>query len=252
MRDRDPQRESPRPELEVRGATPPSALANEESAFRRGYRWLNLTLVQTRDLAAGGRGLGRAGGAGSGDAAALVLAAVGGAGAGGGVGAGVPGAAAGRVAERRGATRRGGQGTSGSALREQFVILVVGVTTAVALLRLFVGPLMPVLKLEAFGVAQVAAYQAINFGVVGRSSVPGWGQALPALLFGVSWGLQEVFGAAASPGAESLVLAFAGGGVLGLAFGGLSYGLRRWPGGYLTASALQFLLVYLVLGFLRV
>jgi hypothetical protein len=76
------------------------------------------------------------------------------------------------------------------------------------------------------------------------------GLALPILLFGVSWGLQEVFLAAASSGTESLVLAFAGGGFLGLTVGALSFGLGRWPGGFLSASALQFLLVYLVLGFL--
>ncbi len=46
------------------------------------------------------------------------------------------------------------------------------------------------------------------------------------------------------------MLSFAGGGALGLVFGAVSFGLRRWPGGYLTATALQFLLVYLVLGFL--
>ena len=46
------------------------------------------------------------------------------------------------------------------------------------------------------------------------------------------------------------MLTFASGSVVGLTFGVLSWALRRWPGGYLAASALQFLLVYLVLGFL--
>ena len=46
------------------------------------------------------------------------------------------------------------------------------------------------------------------------------------------------------------MLSFASGGALGLAFGAVSFGLRRWPGGYLAATALQFLIVYLVLGFL--
>jgi len=112
------------------------------------------------------------------------------------------------------------------------------------------GPFIPLLKLEAFGVADTAAFQAINFGVLGLAVSAGAGQMLPIALFGLSWGLRDLFLAAASPAAESLVLSFAGGGAVGLALGGVSFGLRRWPGGYFAATALQFLIVYLVLGFL--
>jgi hypothetical protein len=135
-------------------------------------------------------------------------------------------------------------------LREQATILIVGVTAAVAILRLLQGPFIPVLKLAAFGLADTAAYQAINLGVAGRSVPAGAGRALPIALFGLSWGLRDLFVAAASPVAESLALSFAGGSALGLLFGAVSFGLRRWPGGYLTATALQFLIVYLALGFL--
>jgi hypothetical protein len=107
-----------------------------------------------------------------------------------------------------------------------------------------------VLKLEAFGLADTAAYQAINFDVAGRSVSAGAAATLPIVLFGLSWGLRDLFLAAASPLAESLVLSFAGGGAVGLVLGAVSFGMRRWPGGFLTASALQFLIVYLVLGFL--
>ena len=62
-------------------------------------------------------------------------------------------------------------------LREQATILIIGVTTAVAILRMLQGPFVPVLKLEAFGLADTAAYQAINFGVAGRSVSAGAGQA---------------------------------------------------------------------------
>src|SRR3954453_10924019 len=134
-------------------------------------------------------------------------------------------------------------------LREQVTILIVGVTVAVAILRLLQGPFVPVLKLEAFGLAEAVAYQAINFGVVGRSVGTGWERALPVALFGVSWGVHDLFLAAASPQAESLVLTFAGSLVVGLAFGAFSWSLRRWPGGHLSATAFQFLAVYLVLGF---
>jgi hypothetical protein len=135
-------------------------------------------------------------------------------------------------------------------LREQATILIVGVATAVAILRMLQSPIVPVLKLEAFGLADAAAYQAINFGVAGRSVSADAGQALPIALFGLSWGLRDLFLTAASPAAESLVLSFAGGAALGLIFGAISFGLRRWPGVYLAATALQFLIVYLVLGFL--
>src|SRR5918992_3716631 len=135
-------------------------------------------------------------------------------------------------------------------LREQATILIIGVTTAVAVLRLLQGPFIPGFKLEAFGLADTAAYQAINFGVAGRAVSAGASQALPIALFGLSWGLRDLFLAAASPLAESLILSFAGGGAVGLAIGAVSYGLRHWPGGYLTATAMQFLIVYLVLGFL--
>jgi hypothetical protein len=135
-------------------------------------------------------------------------------------------------------------------LREQATILIIGVTTAVAILRLLQGPFIPVLKLEAFGLADTAAYQTINFGVAGRSVSGAVLGALPIALFGLSWGLHDLFLAAASPATESLTLSFAGGGAVGLAVGAVSFALRRWPGGYLTATAMQFLIVYLVLGFL--
>src|ERR671921_1518396 len=69
-------------------------------------------------------------------------------------------------------------------LREQATILIIGVTTAVAILRMFQGPFIPVLKLEAFGLADTAAYQAINFGVAARAVAAGASQALPIALFG--------------------------------------------------------------------
>jgi hypothetical protein len=134
-------------------------------------------------------------------------------------------------------------------LRNQVTFLIVGLTVAVAALRLVEGPLIPVLKLEAFGLAETAAYQLINFGLVGRTFSSGVGWALPIALFGLSWGLHDLFLAAVSPVAESLVLSFASGAVLGLAFGAIVAGLRRWPGGFWSAMAFQFLVVYLVFGF---
>jgi hypothetical protein len=135
-------------------------------------------------------------------------------------------------------------------LREHVTVLIVGVAAAVALLRLIQGPLVPVLKLEVFGLADVIAYQAITFGVVGRTLTGGMGRSLPVALFGLSWGLHDLFLAAASPAAERLLLTFASGAAIGLVVGALCWLLRRWSGGYFAAGAMQFLLVYLVLGFL--
>lgn len=251
MLNRDPQREVPRaPARLVQAATSASLDSEGLSAFRRAYRWLNLTLVQHGVwplllvvFAAPAVPVGltplpwywvRLGAPLLAALLALAYLAQ--------RPEGLPSDMALRAADAGSERDR--------RLREQATILVVGVTAAVAILRVLQGPLLPVLKLEAFGLADVAAYQAINFGVAGRASRPGAGQALPIALFGLSWGLHDLFLAAASPAAESLLLTFASGGAIGLAFGAMSWGLRRWPGGYLSASALQFLLVYLVLGFL--
>jgi hypothetical protein len=252
MLNRDMDRESPRPAKASRwsAAMTPSLGGEGLSAFRRAYRWLNLTLVQhgiwpllVIVFGAPAEPIGltplpwywvRLG--------APVLATL---------------LALAYLAQRpQGlpsdmALRNADAGSERDRrFREQATILVVGVTAAVALLRLVQGPFVPVLRLEAFGLADAAAYQAINFGVAGRAVGPGWGHALPVVLFGLSWGLHDLFLAAASPAAEDLILTFASGSAIGLIFGAISWGLRRWPGGYLTATASQFLAVYLVLGFL--
>lgn len=252
MLNRDPEREAPRPprSRRWRAVTEPSLAGEGLSTFRRAYRWLNLGLVQhgvwpllVVVLGAPATPIGltplpwywaRLGAPLLAALLALAYLAQ--------RPQGLPSDMALRNAEAGNERDR--------RLREQATILLVGVAAAVALLRLLQGPVMPLLKLEAYGLADVAAYQAINFGVAGRSLAPGTGQALPVLLFGLSWGLHDLFLAAASPAAEHLILTFASGGVVGLVFGALSWLLRRWPGGYLTASAAQFLLVYLVLGFL--
>src|ERR687894_1057964 len=226
MLNRDPQRESSRsPRRSHWSDAANASLANEGlSTFRRAYRWLNLTLVQH----------------GVWPLVVVVFGAP-----------AVPIAltplpwfwarlaapllatllALAYLAQRpQGLTSdmalRTAEATSerDRRLREQATILIVGVTTAVAILRMLQGPFVPVLKLEAFGLADTAAYQAINFGVAGRSVLAGANQALPIALFGLSWGLRDLFLAAASPFAESLVLSLAGGGALGLIFGAGCFG----------------------------
>jgi hypothetical protein len=252
MLNRDPEREIPRQPSRSRGpGIATSSLTNESlSAFRRAYRWLNLTLVQhgvwpllvvvfsapAVPIALTPLPWYWARLAAPVVATLLALAYL----------AQRPQGLESDMALRS----AGATNERDRRLREQATILIIGVTTAVAILRMLQGPLVPVLKLEAFGLVDTAAYQAINFGVAGRAVSTSAGQALPIALFGLSWGLRDLFLAAASPLAESLALSFAGGGAVGLALGAVSYGLRRWPGGYLTATAMQFLIVYLVLNFL--
>lgn len=252
MLNRDPDRESPEPveRKRWRAFAEPSLQNDGLSAFRRAYRWLNLTLIQhgvwpllVLVFAAPATPLGltplpwywaRLGAPLLATLLALAYLAQ--------RPEGLPSDAELRNAETRGERDR--------RVREQATVLIIGVTVAVAILRLWQGPLIPVLKLQAFGLADVAAFQAINFGLAGRTASPGLGRALPVALFGLSWGLRDLFLGAASSFPVNLVLVFAGGCAVGLLVGALSLGLRRWPGGYLAASAAQFLLVYLVLGFL--
>lgn len=229
------------------------SLANEGlSLFRRAYRWLNLTLVQqgvwpllvvvlgAPFVPLGLTPLpwywGRL--AGPLLAAILALAYL----------AQRPSGLPSDMEVRNAASR----GEQDRRWREQMTVLFVGVTVAVTILRIWQGPVEPVLKLLAFGLADTAAFQAISFGVVGRSvSVgAGWARAVPVAAFAFSWGLRDLFLAAASPAPEHLVLTLVSGAIIGLVVGAISWGLRLWPGGYLAACAAQLLLVYLILGFL--
>jgi hypothetical protein len=252
MLNRDPMREAPRGVRSSRWRAAANASLHSEglSAFRRAYRWLNLTLVQQGIwpllivvFGAPAMPVGltptpwywaRLGAPVLATLLALAYLAQ--------RPEGLPSDVSLREARAGGERDR--------RLREQVTIFVVGVAAAIAILRLLQGPPIPVLKLIAFGIANVAAYQTINFGVAGRALAPGASQALPIALFALSWGLHDLFLAASSPVSGSLALTFAGGGVLGLVVGGVSWVLRRWPGGYLTAAAFHLLVVYLVLGFL--
>ncbi|MCC6313574.1 MAG: hypothetical protein IT337_06140 [Thermomicrobiales bacterium] len=138
----------------------------------------------------------------------------------------------------------------GQQLRQQAALLLPGLAVMLALARLVVGPAEPVAKVMLFGIADVAAFQLIHFGVVARSwPDPDEGAAAAVGLFGVSWGLRELFLRVADPAGGSGALAFFGGLAVGLAFGALSWVLRRWPGGFWPAAAAQVILVYLIAGF---
>lgn len=149
-----------------------------------------------------------------------------------------------------------GAGAGASALRVQAAWLLVGVAGMLAAARIVAGPAEPALKLVLFGIADVAAFQAIHFGVVRRSWPDPEAGAIAAVgLFAASFGLRQIFAAMTAPAAMSAGagvspgLAFGVGAVAGLLLALLSLGLRRWPGGWLPAAAAQLIVTYLALGF---
>ncbi len=116
--------------------------------------------------------------------------------------------------------------------------------------RLAVGPAEPAAKFILFGMADVAAYQLIHFGVVRNSWRDEQAGTLAAIgLFAVSWGLHEVFLSAATGRLLDPALAFAGAAVAGLAVALLSWAARRWLGGFWSGAAVHLIVVYLILGF---
>jgi hypothetical protein len=137
-------------------------------------------------------------------------------------------------------------------LAEQARFALLGLPLMVAAVRLVEGPWQPAAKLMAFGLADVAAYHLIHFGVVVRSYRDrAQGMAVATLLFAVSWGMHDALLTALGPSAASPALALLGGFVTGLAIALLSRALRRWPGGALPAAATHWLLIYLIFGFAR-
>lgn len=141
--------------------------------------------------------------------------------------------------------------TPAGVIARQARLLLPGIALALIFARLAIGPLEPAARVIGFGFFDVLAFQLIHFGVVARSWSDEEAGAIAAVgLFGASWGLGRVFLTAAGPDAGAdLVLTFLGGAVVGLAIGLVSWGLRRWPGGFWTAVAAHLTLVYLIAAF---
>jgi hypothetical protein len=130
--------------------------------------------------------------------------------------------------------------------------LLLGLPVMVLAARLIAGPVGPVTKLALFGLADVAAYQLINFGVLARSFPQRErGLAAAVLFMGLSWGLQSALLVAFGPETASPVLGFFAGTVAGIAVALCCRVLWRWPGGLLTAAATQWLVIYLIFGFVN-
>ncbi|CAN5611679.1 hypothetical protein BH23CHL5_BH23CHL5_07270 [soil metagenome] len=136
-----------------------------------------------------------------------------------------------------------------SAIATQLRYVMVGLPLAVGAMRLATGPVDEASKIILFGLANVAAFHLINFGLVPLAySDRRHGLQAGVLLFGLSWGLHDALRVAL--GDESgVLLAFAAGAFLGLIVGAMSLLVRRWPGGALTAASAHVLVIYLIFGF---
>lgn len=132
----------------------------------------------------------------------------------------------------------------------QVKVALLGLTAMLIAGRLIAGPVGPSARLILFGAADVLAFQLIHFEVVRRSyRDQTQGIGLAVLLFGLSWGLRDMMLTLLGPTEASPALALLTGLILGLVVGAGSRVVRSWPGGFWSAAAAHFLLVYLVIGF---
>jgi hypothetical protein len=135
-------------------------------------------------------------------------------------------------------------------LARQLRVLAIGLAVMLTLVRLASIHDASALKLILFGLAEAAAFQLINFGVVRRSfqeDAGGLGHAV--IFFALAWGLRDLLLAAAGSSEASLTLAFLSGCALGAIVALISRRLYRWPAGLLTPALVQFIIVTLIIGF---
>ena len=229
-------------------ASNPAAPGSRLATFKRLYRWFNLTLVQQGLwpllILLAGAPLVRPGVA----PWPWLLAAI----AAPALAAGLAGLA---VAQQPGLLAPAADAAVGPArpepVRQQVRLLLFGLAGVLAVARVLLAPEIATVGFLLFGIVDVLAFQLIHFGVVARSfTAPDQGQAAAVGLFGIAWGLRELFLAGVGVGNADLGLSFGGGLVIGLAVGLLSRGLRRWPGGFWPAAAGHWLLIYLIAGFI--
>ncbi|CAA9554600.1 MAG: hypothetical protein AVDCRST_MAG73-3177 [uncultured Thermomicrobiales bacterium] len=136
------------------------------------------------------------------------------------------------------------------ALAEQARFALVALPVLLVAARLIGGPAPEVGRVLGFGLADVVAFHLIHFGVVAGAYADRWrGQAAAVGFFALAWAGRDAMLTVLGPDQGSVALAFLGGFVAGLAVALLARALRRWPGGWFPAVAAHWLVVYAVLGF---
>lgn len=133
-----------------------------------------------------------------------------------------------------------------SAVAEQARLVALGLPAMVLVGRLIAGDIETTLTIAVVGASSVAAYHLIHFGVV-RSIFAS--PMLPVLLFGASWAIHGIATALAQDSEASYLLTAIGGFTAGLLVALGTTVIHRWPGGRLTAPALHWLVVYLIISF---
>jgi hypothetical protein len=129
---------------------------------------------------------------------------------------------------------------------EQVRLLILGLPFMLLIGRAITGSASEAIKVTAVGIASVAAFHAIHFGVVPGLFKP---RLVVPLLFGLSWAIHQIADALARDTGGSFLLHALSGFTLGLLVAGGSLVLHRWPGGIWTAPALHLTIIYLIFGF---
>ena len=127
-------------------------------------------------------------------------------------------------------------------------LIALGLPLMVLLARLIRGDADATWKIAVFGAASVAAFHLIRFGVA-LSMFPS--PVLITMLFGISWAIHQIADALARDTGGSFVLHAISGFTAGVLVAVASQVLQRWPGGRLTAPAVHWSVIYLILGFSR-
>ena len=101
-------------------------------------------------------------------------------------------------------------------------------------------------KIALVGLVSVAAYHLIHFGIVPLLFQR---RAVIVVLFGLSWAIHQVAESLARDSGDPLMLGALGGFSAGVLVALAAMAIHRWPGGRLTAPAVHWLVIYLILGF---
>lgn len=140
--------------------------------------------------------------------------------------------------------------TGAASLRVQVAFAIMVLPLMVAAARLVTEPGDYALKVILFGAIDALAYQAIAFGVARPLfERTGWGIGGAVATFAISWALRDLILAIVGNSVSSPLFSLVGGAITGMLIGLASLGLRRWPGGFWTAWAAQWLVVSLIAGF---
>jgi len=141
-------------------------------------------------------------------------------------------------------------GSGAASLRTQVAFALLVLPFMLAGARLFTEPIDYALKVLLFGAVDALAYQVIAFGVARPLfERTGWGNGAALGAFALSWALRDLILAIVGDSVSSVLFSLMGGALTGLLIGLASIGLRKWPGGFWTAWAAQWLVVSLIAGF---